>query len=152
MGSDDGETKKLNITQLKKRLGVTWTAERAVSGSDNVTKTTFADKTDDELLATAKKAVEKIEAALSVINKAAETYCIDANVLIAGGYNNNDGVWVEVADMIFNSMKGMQERALSERAAKQEKAEADKKAKLQAKLKELQKFGLSKDDILAMLG
>lgn len=148
----DGESKKMNITQLKKRLGVTWTAERINSGSDNTTATRFADKTDSELLETAKKAVEKIEAALAVINKAADTYSIQADVLIAGGYTNNDDVWVPSEQMILDSLKSARNRAIKEKAEKAEKAEKEKQEKLQNKLKELMKLGLSKDDILSMIG
>ena len=148
----DGENKKMNITQLKKRLGVTWTAERINSGSDNTTATKFADKTDEELVETAKKAVEKIEAALAVINKAADTYSIQADVLISGGYTNNDDVWVSSEQMILDSLKSARNRAIAERNEKAEKAEKEKQEKLQSKLKELLKLGLSKDDVLAMLG
>ena len=148
----DGETKKLNITQLKKRLGVTWTAERAVSGSDNVTKTTFADKTDDELMATAKHIADKVRSAMTVIDNIANKYEIMADTLVNGGYWGDNDTWIEIDDIILRSLKDMRERALQDRAEKAEKAEKEKAEKLQSKLKELMKLGLSKDDILSMIG
>lgn len=148
----DGETKKLNITQLKKRLGVSWTAERSNAGSDNTTKTTFADKTDDELMATAKHIADKVRSAMTVIDNIANKYEIMADTLVNGGYWGDNDTWIEIDDIILRSLKDMRARALQDRAEKAEKAEKERAEKLQNKLKELMALGLSKDDILAMLG
>lgn len=147
----DGTTKTWNITQLKKKLGVTWTAERSNAGSDNTTKTTFADKSDEELFATAKQVADKVRNAMDIINKIADKYAIETNILVDNGTYIN-GEWIVAETLICDSLKQQRAKAIQEKQEKAEKAEADKKQRLQAKLAELQKMGLSKDDILAMLG
>lgn len=145
----DGENKKMNITQLKKRLGVSWTAERSNAGSDNTTKTTFADKSDDELLETAKKVATDLFATLDK----AITICSKNGLVLSEmiEYHKNECL-NSVIDATLATLKEKRDKAIQEKAEKAEKAEKEKAEKLQNKLKELMKLGLSKDDILSMIG
>ena len=144
----DGETKKLNITQLKKRLGVSWTAERANSGESAGT-TKFVEKSDKELIETARNVTVTMFDALVKVQKACGKYGLSLIDVVAYYNCENSG---GVTELVYQTIKAKQDEALAARAEKAAKAEAEKQQKLQNRLKELMALGLSKDDILAMLG
>ena len=151
----DGETKKLNITQLKKRLGVSWTAERANSGESAGT-TKFVEKSDKELIETARNVTVTMFDALVKVQKACGKYGLSFDDVVAYYKYDNTSIMI---DKIFEALKARQNEALAARAERAEKERAERKRaerkraeKLQNKLKKLMALGLSKDDILAMLG
>ena len=144
----DGTTKDMNITQLKKRLGVTWTAERSNAGESAGT-TKFVEKTDEEIAETAVNACDSIFETFSKAVKLCGKYGLSLDDVVAYYKHDNKSSMI---DTIFELLKARQAEALAARAEKAAKAEAEKQQKLQTKLQELLKLGLSKDDVLAMLG
>ena len=144
----DGATKEMNITQLKKRLGVTWTAERSNAGESTST-TKFVEKSDDELFETARNVTVTMFDALVKVHKACDKYGLTFEDVVAYYKCENSS---SVTELAYQALKAAQQTALQARAEKAAKAEKEKAEKLQAKLKDLMKLGLSKEDILAMLG
>ena len=144
----DGKTKEMNITQLKKRLGVTWTSERANS-CESAGTTKFVEKSDKELIETARNVTVTMFDALVKVQKACGKYGLSLIDVVAYYNCENSG---GVTELVYQTIKAKQDEALAARAEKAAKAEAEKQQKLQNRLKDLMALGLSKDDILAMLG
>ena len=78
----DGMTKEMNITQLKKRLGVTYTRECSRTGEQR-TATKFIEKTEQELADTALAASDKIMQTYKVIVTLCDKYGLDSERTIA---------------------------------------------------------------------
>lgn len=131
----DGTTREMNITQLKKRLGVTYTRECSRTGETKTT-TRFIEKTDDELMETAKRVAEKAAKAHDIICAIASEYKTLAEIVLNDGYldaNDGEEKWKTLVEIVFDELKDRQNTILQEKAEKAEKA-AKEKAELEAEL------------------
>lgn len=118
-----------SITALKKRLNITYTKDYN-RNAEASTKVSI--KSDDELSKTAETAAKRIKDAVDTINKYANKYLIDFDVLVNDGYMEEleDGTQKDVRayDMILDYLK--RER---DNEAKRREDEAKKKAEETAK-------------------
>lgn len=131
----DDVTKELNITQLKKRLGVTFTREQNRTG-ETKTATKFIEKTDSELMETAKRVSEKARKAHDIICAIADEYKTLSEIVLNDGYLDANGEterWKTLTEIVFEELKDRQNTILQEKAEKAEKA-AKEKADLEMQL------------------
>ena len=113
------EYKKLTMPGFKKVLGVTYTAPRNFGGGEKQ-EASVRIKTDEEIKATAKVAVDRISTAVTVLIKAAEKYGVPAAELLSMDT-------AEVAAVIHARLTEARDKAAAEKAAA-EKAAAEQRA------------------------
>ena len=125
----DGLKKNMNITQLKKRLGVTYTRECSRTGEAK-TATRFVEKSDTELVETAQRLTDRVMQAYKVITTVCNNYNLTDNQILdycAGGMDTS------ICNSFVAVLRDRQQAILQERAAKAEQA-AKEKAELEAQL------------------
>ena len=114
----DGEKKVYNITQLKAKLGVTWTMDKANNASGNADKvvTKFIDKTDKEIAETAEVEAKRVDALISRIYAISDRWGVDIDSLLD----------VDREKALKEAMLKRRDAAVAERAKKaKEAAEAE---------------------------
>ncbi len=125
----DGTEKQMNITQLKKRLGVTYTRECSRTG-ETKTATRFVEKTDTELVETAQRLTDRVMQAYKVITTVCDNYNLTDNQILdycAGGMDTS------ICNSLLAVLRDRQQAIIQARAAKAEQA-AKEKAELEAQL------------------
>ena len=139
----DGEKKVYIITQLKSKLGVTWTMDKANNANVNdkaVTK--FIDKTDAEIAETAKVEAERVDALIDRLYIIANKWGVDIDALLGA---DREKALLEV--MLARRDAAVAERARKEREAAE--AEAAKMATVDALGAQLA-AALAKGDLAAV--
>lgn len=128
----NGQNKAVTIMQLKKLLNVTYkkeynrTNERATSVGTKVVI-----KTDEELMKTAVAVEDRCKKAMEVLTRYANQYCFDISMFIAGGYQDDDK-WITVSEAVFEDLKKNRDIEIAEQQAREEKAAAEKAAKVES--------------------
>lgn len=140
----DGEKKIYNITQLKSRLGVTWTMDKANNAGGNPDKvvTKFIDKTDAEIAETAKVEAERVDALVNKIYTIADRWGVSIDSLLS----------VDREKALKEAMLTRRDAAVAKRMRKEREAaeaEAAKKATVDALGAELA-AALAKGDLAAV--
>lgn len=118
----DGEKKVYNITQLKSRLGITWTMEKSNNASGNSDKviTKFIDKTDAEIAETAKVEAERVDALVNRIYTIADKWGVRMDSLLSA----------EREQVLREAMERRRDAAVAERARKEREAAEAEAAKM----------------------